>query len=93
MSKNIFNFSAGPALIPDSVIDKIHIGLDDFDREMSIVEISHRSEASKDFAISSESSLRNLLNISDEYSILFLQGGATHQFALIPHELFEKRST
>lgn len=84
MSKNIFNFSAGPALIPDSVIDKIHKGLDDFDREMSIVEISHRSEAFKNFAISSESSLRNLLNISDEYSILFLQGGATHQFALIP---------
>ena len=84
MSKDIFNFSAGPALIPDSVIDKIHLGLDDFDRGMSITEVSHRSNAFKDFAQSSESSLRNLLNISDEYSVLFLQGGATHQFALIP---------
>jgi len=84
MSKDIFNFSAGPALIPDSVIRKIHLGLDDFDRGMSITEVSHRSNAFKEFAQSSESSLRNLLNISDEYSVLFLQGGATHQFALIP---------
>jgi len=84
MSKDIFNFSAGPALIPDSVIDKIHLGLDDFDRGMSITEVSHRSNAFKEFAQSSESSFRNLLNISDEYSVLFLQGGATHQFALIP---------
>ena len=84
MSKDIFNFSAGPAVIPDSVIDKINLGLDDFDRGMSIIEVSHRSDAFKEFAKSSESSLRNLLNISEEYSVLFLQGGATHQFALIP---------
>ena len=84
MSKNIFNFSAGPALIPNSVIEKIHHGLDDFDRGMSVIEVSHRSQAFKEYAHSSESSLRQLLNINDEYSVLFLQGGATHQFALIP---------
>ena len=84
MSKDIFNFSAGPAVIPDSVIAKINLGLHDFDRGMSIIEVSHRSHAFKEFAKSSESSLRNLLNISEEYSVLFLQGGATHQFALIP---------
>ena len=84
MPKDIFNFSAGPALIPQSVIEKIHSGLDDFHRGLSIVEVSHRSHAFKEYAKSSELSLRNLLSISDEYSILFLQGGATHQFALIP---------
>ncbi len=84
MSMDIFNFSAGPALIPKTVIEKIHLGLDDFYRGMSIVEVSHRSHAFKEYAEYSESSLRNLLNINDEYTILFLQGGATHQFALIP---------
>ncbi len=84
MPKDIFNFSAGPALIPESVIEKIHLGLDDFHCGMSIVEVSHRSHAFKEFAKSSESSLRDLLNITDDYSILFLQGGATHQFGLIP---------
>tara|TARA_Y100001970_G_scaffold289971_1_gene421988 strand:+ start:2462 stop:3538 length:1077 start_codon:yes stop_codon:yes gene_type:complete len=84
MPQDIFNFSAGPALIPKSVIEKIHIGLDDFHRGMSIVEVSHRSHAFKEFAKSSESSLRNLLKITDDYSVLFLQGGATNQFGLIP---------
>ena len=84
MQNEIFNFSAGPALIPKSVIEKIHLGIDDFHQGMSIVEVSHRSHAFKEFAQYSESSLRSLLNVSDEYSILFLQGGATNQFALIP---------
>lgn len=84
MSNDIYNFSAGPALIPKAVLEKAHDGLDHFDRGMSIVEVSHRSEAFKDYAQTSEDSLRSLLNINDEYSILFLQGGATHQFALIP---------
>ena len=84
MSNDIFNFSAGPAVIPKTVLEKIHDGLDDFDRGMSITEVSHRSEAFKNYAQSSEDSLRSLLSINDEYSILFLQGGATHQFALIP---------
>ena len=84
MPNQIFNFSAGPALIPDSVTDKIKLGLEDFDRGMSIVEISHRSKAFKEFAESSKLSLKELLNINDDYTILFLQGGATHQFAMIP---------
>jgi len=84
MSNDIFNFSAGPAVIPKTVLEKIHDGLDDFDRGMSITAVSHRSEAFRNYAQSSEDSLRNLLGINDEYSILFLQGGATHQFALIP---------
>ena len=60
MPKDIFNFSAGPALIPQSVIEKIHSGLDDFHRGLSIVEVSHRSHAFKEYAKSSELSLRNL---------------------------------
>ena len=84
MSNDIYNFSAGPALLPKVVLEKAHDGLDDFDQGMSIVEVSHRSEAFKEYAQTSENSLRSLLSINDEYSILFLQGGATHQFALIP---------
>mgnify|MGYP001269235847 CR=1 FL=1 len=84
MSENIFNFSAGPAAIPKSVIKKITSKIIDFDNGMSILEISHRSKKFKEYAQRSQSSLRRLLNIDDNYEVLFLQGGATHQFTMIP---------
>ena len=87
MSENIYNFSAGPATLPDSVIDHLKLAINDFDQGMSILEVSHRSNAFKDFASESESTFRRLLNISNEYEVLFLQGGATHQFTMIPQNL------
>jgi len=87
MSENIYNFSAGPATLPNSVIDHLKLAINDFDQGMSILEVSHRSKAFKDFASDSESTFRRLLNISNEYEVLFLQGGATHQFTMIPQNL------
>ena len=84
MSGNIFNFSAGPAAVPKSVIKKLTSNISDFDKGMSILEISHRSKKFKEYAQRSESSLRRLLNIDDNYEVLFLQGGATHQFTMVP---------
>lgn len=90
MSKPVFNFSAGPAALPKSVMDKLSSKILNFDRGMSILEISHRSQAFKEYARRSESSLRRLLTIGDEYEILFLQGGATHQFTMIPQNFTTK---
>ena len=87
MSENIYNFSAGPATLPNSVIDHLKLVINDFNQGMSILEVSHRSKAFKDFASESESTFRRLLNISNEYEVLFLQGGATHQFTMIPQNL------
>ncbi len=87
MSGEIFNFSAGPAVIPKSVIEKLTSEIINFDRGMSILEISHRSNKFKEYARRTESSLRRLLRIDENYEILFLQGGATHQFTMIPQNL------
>jgi len=87
MSQNIFNFSAGPAALPQSIIEQLPSKIFDFDRGMSILEISHRSKKFKEYAEKSESSLRRILNIDDNYEVLFLQGGATHQFTMIPQNL------
>ena len=87
MSQNIFNFSAGPAALPKSIIEQLPSKIIDFDRGMSILEISHRSKKFKEYAEKSELSLRRILNIDDNYEVLFLQGGATHQFTMIPQNL------
>ena len=87
MPTNVYNFSAGPATLPKSVIDQITDRLGNFTDGMSIMEISHRSAAFKDFASESESNLRSLLQIDDSYAVLFLQGGATQQFGMVPMNL------
>ena len=87
MSQKIFNFSAGPAALPQSIIDELPSKIIDFDRGMSILEISHRSKKFKEYAQRCESTLRRILNIEDNYEVLFLQGGATHQFTMIPQNL------
>ena len=87
MSENIYNFSAGPATLPKSVTSHLKLVINNFDQGMSLLEVSHRSKAFKDFASESETTFRRLLNINDEYEVLFLQGGATHQFTMIPQNL------
>ena len=89
MSNNVYNFGAGPATLPSSVIEQVKSNLQDFDNGMSIMEISHRSSAFKDYAYQSEASIRKLLNMSDDYAVLFLQGGATFQFSMVPQNLSE----
>jgi len=84
----IFNFCAGPAMLPLPVLEKARDELLDYQGlGMSVMEISHRSSAFDDLAEQTEACLRRLLSISDDYAVLFLAGGATMQFAQIPLNL------
>jgi phosphoserine aminotransferase len=81
----VFNFSAGPAALPLEVLEEARDGLPDWQGSgMTVMEISHRSKAFAAVAEQAEADLRELMNISGDYAVLFLQGGATQQFALIP---------
>jgi phosphoserine aminotransferase len=90
----VFNFSAGPAALPLEVLEAAKAGLPDWQGGgMSVMEISHRSKAFMAVAEKAEADLRELMGISDDYAVLFLQGGATQQFALIPLNLSDEGQT
>jgi phosphoserine aminotransferase len=90
----VFNFSAGPAALPLEVLEEAKAGLPDWQGSgMSVMEISHRSKAFMSVAEQAEADLRDLMGISDDYAVLFLQGGATQQFALIPMNLADEGQT
>ena len=77
-----FNFSAGPATLPAAVVDRVRDELPDWrGTGPSVMELSHRGEAFMEFAHQCEQRLRRLAGIPDDYAVLFLQGGATQQFA------------
>ncbi len=79
----VFNFSAGPAALPDTVLERIRNDIPDWANSgMSVMEVSHRSKPFVAVAEKAEADLRSLLGISSDYSVLFLQGGATLQFAM-----------
>ncbi|MDZ4349923.1 MAG: 3-phosphoserine/phosphohydroxythreonine transaminase [Xanthomonadaceae bacterium] len=83
-----FNFSAGPAALPEPVLRRAQAELLEFrDEGASVMEISHRGKAFIDVAETAERNLRALLSIPDDYAVLFLQGGATGQQALLPLNL------
>jgi len=84
----IFNFCAGPATLPLPVLEKARDEMLDYQGlGMSVMEISHRSAAFDELAEKTEACLRRLLSISDDYTVLFLAGGATMQFAQVPLNL------
>jgi phosphoserine aminotransferase len=84
----IFNFSAGPATLPLPVLEQARAELLDWNgRGASVMEISHRSKAFVRMAEQAEADVRELLAIPTDYAVLFLQGGATQQFAQIPMNL------
>jgi phosphoserine aminotransferase len=84
----IFNFSAGPATLPVEVLEQARDEMLDWNgRGVSVMEISHRSKAFIRVAEQAEADIRELMAIPDDYAVLFLQGGATQQFALIPMNL------
>ena len=90
----IYNFSAGPAVMPKSVVKKIQAELPSYKGSgMSIMEISHRSSLYVDMQNEAESNLRQLMNVPDDYDVLFLQGGGTLQFDTIPLNLARKEKT
>lgn len=90
----VFNFSAGPAALPLEVLETARDGLTDWQGAgMSVMEMSHRSKPFIAVAEKAEADLRELMGISDDYAVLFLQGGATQQFALIPMNLSDEGQT
>jgi len=84
----VINFSAGPAALPLEVLEQAKAELPDWQGSgMSVMEVSHRSKAFIAVAEQAEADLRELLGVSDDYAVMFLQGGATQQFALLPMNL------
>jgi phosphoserine aminotransferase len=88
MEKRIYNFSAGPAILPEEVLLDAQKDLFSYKGSgMSIMEMSHRGKIFDTVIKEADADLRKLLNIGDDYSILFLQGGATLQFSMVPLNL------
>ena len=88
----LFNFCAGPAALPEPVLKKAKDELLDWNcKGLSVMEMSHRSKEFVSIAEKAEQNFRELLNISDDYSVLFLQGGATQQFSAVPLNLINKK--
>ena len=86
--ERVFNFSAGPAMIAQSVLEKAQQELVCYPgRGMSVMEMSHRSAMYVDIFNETKALLKQLMNVPDEYEILFLQGGATLQFSAVPMNL------
>ena len=84
----VYNFSAGPAILPEDVLREAQADMLDYKGTgMSVMEMSHRSAAFKEIIEAAESDIRDLMQIPDNYHVLFLQGGATQQFAAIPMNL------
>ncbi|MCL2481917.1 MAG: 3-phosphoserine/phosphohydroxythreonine transaminase [Propionibacteriaceae bacterium] len=84
----VYNFASGPAMLPTEVLEKAQSELTDWQGSgMSVMEVSHRGEAFIECAAQAEQKLRRLLGVPDNYKVLFLQGGATGQFSVIPMNL------
>ena len=88
----VYNFSAGPAVLPEEVLQEAADEMLDYrGTGMSVMEMSHRSKAYDTIIKEAEADLRELMNIPDNYRVLFLQGGASQQFAMIPMNLMKNR--
>ena len=86
----VYNFSAGPAVLPEEVLSEAAAEMMDYNGTgMSVMEMSHRSQAFQEIIDTAEADLRELMNIPDNYKVLFLQGGASQQFAMIPMNLMK----
>ncbi len=88
----VYNFSAGPAVLPEEVLREAAAEMLDYKGTgMSVMEMSHRSKAYEGIITDAEKDLRELMQIPDNYKVLFLQGGASLQFAMIPMNLMKNR--
>ena len=84
----VFNFCAGPAALPTEVMERAGLELANWHgKGLSIMEMSHRSKEFVGVAENAEQDLRDLLNIPANYKVLFMQGGASSQFTMIPMNL------
>jgi len=90
----IFNFSAGPATLPEEVLQQARDEMLDWNGSgMSVMEMSHRGKEFMSIAAEAEKDLRTLMSIPDNYKVLFLQGGASSQFAMVPMNLLGNKSS
>lgn len=88
----VYNFSAGPAVLPEEVLREAAEEMMDYKGSgMSVMEMSHRSQVFDNIIKEAEQDLRDLMHIPDNYKVLFLQGGASQQFAMIPMNLMKNR--
>lgn len=88
----VYNFAAGPAVLPEEVLKEAAEEMLDYNGTgMSVMEMSHRSKAFEEIIESAEQDLRDLMNIPDNYKVLFLQGGGSTQFAMIPMNLMKNK--
>ena len=88
----VYNFSAGPAVLPEEVLREAADEMMDYRGSgMSVMEMSHRSKMFESIIGQAEEDLRELMNIPSNYKVLFLQGGASQQFAMVPMNLFKNR--
>ena len=86
----VYNFSAGPAVLPESVLQEAAAEMMDYrGTGMSVMEMSHRSKAYQAIIDEAEADLRSLMGIPENYQVLFLQGGASQQFAAVPMNLMK----
>ena len=89
--ERVYNFSAGPSVLPLPVLEKAQKELLNANGSgMSVMEMSHRSKVFKDIIEEAEALIRDLMNIPENYKVLFLQGGASTQFAMVPLNLMTK---
>ena len=90
----VYNFAAGPSMMPEAALATAARELLDFGGTgMSVMEMSHRSKAYQDIFDETEALLRDLMRVPEDYSVLFLQGGATGQFAAIPMNLLSENGS
>ena len=88
----VYNFAAGPAVLPEEVLKEAAAEMLDYKGTgMSVMEMSHRSKAFEEIIQEAEQDLRDLMNIPDNYKVLFLQGGGSTQFAMVPMNLMKNR--
>lgn len=88
----VYNFSAGPAVLPEEVLREAQEEMMEYkDSGMSVMEMSHRSKVFQNIIDEAEADFRELVHIPEHYKVLFLQGGASLQFAMIPMNLMKNR--
>ena len=89
---SVYNFSAGPAVLPEEVLQEAAQEMMDYQGSgMSVMEMSHRSKVYEDIIKEAEADIRDLMGIPSNYKVLFLQGGGNTQFAMIPMNLMKNR--
>ena len=93
MEKRVYNFSAGPSMLPLEVLEQAQRELVCYPSAgMSVMEMSHRSKTFENILEKAKADLKELMHIPDNYKILFLQGGGSTQFAMIPMNLMNKNN-